>query len=94
VRYRLVSCARIEALTRTWAAYSPISGETLQLNTEAAAILELLAEGPMDEEAVCEALAIDSQTEPVRVAEALCHVWDQLIVAGLIRVDSAVVHGC
>lgn len=89
MRYRLAKGARVEALAHAWAAYSPLSGETLQLNTEAAAILELLAEGPMDESVVCEALAADSRTEPALVAEAICHAWDQLIVAGLIRVDSA-----
>ena len=63
------------------------SGETLLLNTEAAAVLELLANG-MADEAVVVASATGGRRRHRRVAEvneALRHVWDQLGSAGLIE---------
>jgi PqqD family protein of HPr-rel-A system len=91
-RYRLAHGVQVEPLGETWAAFSRVSGDTLQLNTEAAAILELLASGPMDAAAVCDALAGDTQADPAEVREAVRHVWDQLILAGLVRVDSGHAH--
>jgi PqqD family protein of HPr-rel-A system len=78
-------------LEDTWAAYGALSGETLQLNTEAAAIIEHLQDGPRDVAAICEALASDTQTEAAAIDEALRHVWAELLAAGLIRLrpDSA-----
>jgi len=87
VRYRLIDGVRVESIAATWAAFSPVSGETLQLNDEAAAILELLALGPLDSDVVRDTLAEETQTEPAKVGEAISHVWSQLILAGLVRVD-------
>ena len=84
--YCMAAASRLEPLGDAWVAYSALSGDTLQLNAEAAAVLELLAEGPMDDLAVCRALAVDTQTDPVAVEEAIRHVWDQLVLAGLVRV--------
>jgi PqqD family protein of HPr-rel-A system len=87
VRYKLTDGVRVELLSQTWAAFSPISGDTLQLNTEAVAILEVLALGPMDTASVCRVLAHESGTDPAEVREAIQHAWDQLTIAGLIRSD-------
>jgi hypothetical protein len=92
MRYSLAGGARVESLAETWAAFSPLSGDTLQLNTEAVAILELLAQGPMEDIAVCDALAGDTQSDVAEIAEAIRHVWAQLILAGLVRVDSGSAH--
>jgi PqqD family protein of HPr-rel-A system len=68
-----------------WAAFSPNSGETMLLNDEGAAILELLEAGPLNSDAVCEALAadsglpVDTLTDPVRAS------WPRLMEAGLVR---------
>ncbi|HMO47441.1 MAG TPA: HPr-rel-A system PqqD family peptide chaperone [Rubrivivax sp.] len=92
MRYRLARGVRVEPLADTWAAFSALSGDTLQLNAEAAAVLELLAEGPMDDSAVCQVLAGDTQTDAAEVAQALSHVWDELLLAGLLRVDAGPAH--
>ena len=88
--YRLVEGARIEPLDVAWACFSPLSGETVLLNTEAAAILELLANhGPTSDDTVARILAADTRTDIADVTEALRHAWDQLIAAGLVRTDAA-----
>jgi PqqD family protein of HPr-rel-A system len=85
MQYSLVSGVRAQPLDQTWAVYSSISGDTLQLNDEAVAILEVLAAGPMDEGRVCKQLAADSNTDAAVVAEAIRHAWQQLLQAGLVR---------
>jgi PqqD family protein of HPr-rel-A system len=92
VRFRLAEGARVEDLCAAWVAFSPLSGETLQLNTEAAAILELLDRSPMGVDSICEALASDSQTDLAAVTGAVHHVWEQLLLAGLVQIDSGPDH--
>ncbi len=82
--YRLSDGFRIEPLGNAWASFSALSGETVLLNTEAAAILESLASGPADEAQVAGTLANDAQTDVAKVSDALRHVWDQLVAAGLL----------
>ena len=78
--------SRLEALGHGWVAYGGASGETLYLNDESAAILELLRdEGPADLAAVCRALAADSGLEAEAVAAAVSQGWAPLVEAGLIR---------
>ncbi len=50
---------RIEDLAGAWVAFSPRSGETLILNDESAAILEILAEEARGAEDVCAVLRSD-----------------------------------
>jgi PqqD family protein of HPr-rel-A system len=92
MRFRLSEGVRLEPLEETWGAFSPVSGDTLQLNTEAAAILELLAPGPLDETAICTALASDTDMDPGDLAELFRHVWDQLLSTGLVQVDASSAH--
>jgi PqqD family protein of HPr-rel-A system len=75
----------MQPLADRWAAYSDASGETLLLNTEAAAVLELLADGQMTASAICRCLAQDADMPIHSVAKAMCDVWSQLLEAGLIR---------
>jgi PqqD family protein of HPr-rel-A system len=75
---------RIEGLGDTWAVFSPISGDTVQLNTEAAAVLESLADGPLDDSDVARMLATASGTEPDTVAAQLAELWPQLVAVGLL----------
>lgn len=74
-----------EPLGDVWAAFSPASGETLLLNDEAAAILEVLAEGPCSFDALCGALAEASEAPVGEVAAALDASLVQLRGAGLIQ---------
>ena len=83
-RYTLAAGTRLEALTDSWAAFSALSGDTLQLNAEAAAVLEHLAAQPMEEAAVAEALASEAAVPITTIAELLHDLWPQLLSAGLI----------
>lgn len=85
MRYKLVDGIRIEALDTVWASFSPLSGETQLLNTEAAAVLELLGVGSRRDAEVAAELAGDAGLEAGTVIEALRHVWEQLGAAGLIE---------
>lgn len=68
-----------------WAAFSPASGETLLLNDESAAILEVLESGPASSEAVCIALACDSHLKAESLAERIEPSWSRLVEAGLVK---------
>jgi len=83
--YKLADGVRVEPLGGNWAAFSPLSGETQLLNTEASAVLELLADGAMGEAQIAQNLARESGNDPAEVGEALRHVWGQLLAAGLIE---------
>lgn len=75
----------VEPIGAVWAAYSPASGETLLLNDESAAILEILRDGPANAHSVCTALAEDSGRPAEDWAPMLDAHWPQLINAGLVR---------
>lgn len=92
MRYILAQGTRFESLGDSWAAYSGLSGETLLLNTEAAAVLECLAVGAADESEVVAALAFDTGACAADLNAALRHVWEQLTGAGLIEAVKASDH--
>jgi len=93
VALRTPAGVRAIDLGPVWAVYSPLSGQTLILNTEAVAILEVLREEPGDLAHVCNSLAGDGQHDAGEI-EARCHgAWKQLIDAGLLE-PSAAVEGC
>lgn len=94
MRYCLIPGTSVEPLHGGWAAFSPASGETMLLNTEAAAILEVLALGPAEGDSVCRDLASDAGVDESFVAQALRHAWDSLVSGGLIRVDRPVANNC
>lgn len=75
---------RLEALGEAWVAFSPQSGETQRLNPEAAAVLDLLAAGPMDEAGLCTMLAAETGGDPAEIHTVLRDVWPALVAAGLI----------
>jgi PqqD family protein of HPr-rel-A system len=84
-RYAVGDGSRLEAVGDGWVAYSALSGETLVLNTEAAAVLEVLHEGPQDELAIGRALAAQAAVPVEQVCVRLQDSWSQLLTAGLIR---------
>jgi PqqD family protein of HPr-rel-A system len=80
----LAPAVQIQSLGQHWAAYSPLSGETLLLNDAAAAILEVLADGPSEEHAIAAALAADVG-QSIDTVQSLMHgAADELAAAGLI----------
>jgi PqqD family protein of HPr-rel-A system len=89
LRIRLAPGVRLEGLGDGWYAFSAVSGETHQINPEAAAMLEWLAAGPMTESALCEALASDTSVDAATIHATLGDVWPALEAAGLIRTEPA-----
>jgi PqqD family protein of HPr-rel-A system len=77
----------VESIGTGWAAFSPVSGETLLLNDEAAAVLEVLNEGPATRSDVCAALARDSAVSTAEVEMRLAESWEQFVRAGLVRLS-------
>lgn len=87
--FRTPAGVRSTDLGPVWAVYSPLSGQTLMLNTEAVAMLEVLREQPGDLAYVCSVLAAEGQRDPIEL-EALCRgVWQQLLDAGLLEPATA-----
>jgi PqqD family protein of HPr-rel-A system len=77
--------SRLTALGEGWVAYGGASGETLYLNDESAAVLELLRDdGPASFDAVCQALAADSGLDVAAITAAVQQGWAPLVEAGLI----------
>ena len=76
---------RLEELGDAWLAFSPLSGETQRLNPEAAAVLDLLAAGPMDEAGLSAVLAAETGSDAAEIQTVLGGVWPALVTAGLIR---------
>ncbi len=68
----------------TWAVYSPLSGETMLLNDECAAIIEVLTEQASDLASVCRELAADVGVDAIELEKTIGASWTQLIEAGLI----------
>jgi PqqD family protein of HPr-rel-A system len=76
---------RVEPVGDGWAAFSPLSGETLLLNDEAAAILEVLdSNGATAVGEVCRLLAADTGVAIDVVTQRLEEAWTQLASVGLV----------
>lgn len=77
-----VRCTDLGAI---WAVYSPLSGQTLMLNTEAVAMLEVLQDQPGDLVSVCKALAADGHHESAALEASCRGAWVQLVDSGLLQ---------
>lgn len=75
---------RVEALGESWLAYSPLSGETMVLNDESAAILEVLEPRPTTLPDICAELASDTGDDPRFLMASIAPIWSSLIEAGLV----------
>lgn len=82
--YTLTAGTRLEALDEGWFVFSALSGDTSQLNLEAAAVLELLADQPQDAASIAKTLAADMQMPAPEMATLLQDLWPQLLNLGLI----------
>lgn len=79
------SCLELVPLGDIWVAFSPASAETILLNNESAAILEILADGELDLTAIAKILSLDcgvSEIELLTLIEAHC---PRLIESGFLR---------
>jgi len=83
-RYGRADGVLIEPLGHLWAAFSPSSGETILLNDESAAILEVLESGGSDTLGVCAALAEDSGLDAQRFVASVTGGWSRLLETGLV----------
>ncbi len=98
-RYARVESAQVEAIGPVWAAFSALTGDTMMLNDESAAILEVLAAGPASTAQVCATLAQDmddtalSDEQASVLFDTVSRCWGQLVEAGLVRVDPALAAG-
>lgn len=82
--FGLAEGALLEPVGELWAAYSPLSGETLLLNDTGAAILEILAEGPRSPAAVVDQLSEDSGQDAGVLGPLVTDCWNALVNAGLV----------
>lgn len=85
MQFERVQGVQVEALGEAWAAFSPINGQTSLLNNESAAMLEVLAAGPLRSDEVVALLAEDcGQPAESLVAVVYAH-WERLVDGGLVR---------
>jgi PqqD family protein of HPr-rel-A system len=78
----------LEPIGNTWAAFSPLSGETHLLNDSSAAMLECLSEErPKHVDVLCAELAALSGMTTADVADICATSWSSLVQAGVIRVQ-------
>lgn len=75
----------VEPVGDIWAAFSPASGETILLNNESAAVLEVLAEGPATTHEVAVRLAGDIGDMPADLHDLVAACWSTLIENGLVQ---------
>lgn len=75
----------VEPVGDIWAAFSPASGETILLNNESAAILEVLADGPATTQLVAEQLARDIGEQAGALHDLVDGCWTTLIENGLVQ---------
>lgn len=84
-RFAFVAGISVQPVGEIWAAYSHVSGETLLLNNESAAVLEIVALGSACADEVIDVLAADSGVGRGELAAALTDCWPLLLEAGLVR---------
>lgn len=83
--FAAVGGVQVAQVGQLWAAFSPLSGETVLLNDASAAILEILADGPRSQADVCECLASDTDQPADVLASIVESCWHSLIDPGLVR---------
>jgi PqqD family protein of HPr-rel-A system len=75
---------RVEPIGQGWVAFSPRSGDTLLLNDEAAALLEVLAEQPTTLDSLCATVAQDAALPAHEIRSRVDESWQQFVQAGLV----------
>lgn len=75
----------VEPVGSIWAAYSPACGDTVLLNDESAALLEVLADGPASTQQACVLLARETGDDPAALHDLVAQSWVLLIDSGLVE---------
>lgn len=75
---------KVASLGDTWAIYSARSGDTVQLNNEAATVLEVLGDSELDDQSAAALIAEAAGVDTARVAEQLRDLWPQLVALGFV----------
>lgn len=83
-RFLPVAGLLLEAVGDDWVAFSPLSGDTMVLNDQSAAVLEVLLDGAGDSDAVCTALATDTGLSVNELADRIQEHLAQLVDCGLV----------
>lgn len=85
-QFARVTCIQVELLGDVWAAFSPASGETVLLNDEGAALLEILdAQGVADALTLADGLATECGVPVDEVAARMNAALSRLEETGLVR---------
>lgn len=87
-QFQRVPGVLVEPVGMAWAAFSPLSGETILLNNESAAVLEVLEAGPACGPDVVAALADDCGLAPSDLAPIVSEAWARLVEAGLVTLGA------
>lgn len=82
--YARATGLKMESLGDSWAVYSARSGDTVQLNNEAAAVLEMIGESGLDGSAVTALISKEACVDAAQVAEQLVELWPQLVALGFV----------
>lgn len=82
--YARATGLKMESLGDSWAVYSARSGDTVQLNNEAAAVVEMLGEAALDEKAIAALVAEEAGVDAQQVADQLRDLWPQLVALGFV----------
>lgn len=86
--FAAVEGLRLAPLGSLWVAFSPLSGETVLLNDEGAAILEVIDAQPLTQFQISQQLATDSGQPVDQVESLVANCWRHLIESGLAqRID-------
>ncbi len=82
--YERCPSLRVELVGDAWGAFSPLSGETLLLNDEAAALLEILSDGAASLDNLCSSLSVDTNVPAGDIRLRVSESWEQFVRAGLV----------
>jgi PqqD family protein of HPr-rel-A system len=75
---------KVANLGDSWAVFCSRSGDTVQLNNEAAVVLEVLGESVLDERSVAAQIAEAAGVDVEQVAVQLSELWPQLLALGFV----------
>jgi PqqD family protein of HPr-rel-A system len=82
--YARATGLKLASLGDTWVVFNDRSGETVQLNNEAAAVLEVLGESGLDELVVSALISKEAGVNATQVADQLVELWPQLVALGFV----------
>lgn len=82
--YARAAGLKLASLGDSWVVYCDRSGDTVQLNNEAAAVLEVIGESGLDEAAITALISKEAGVDAAQVADQLVELWPQLVALGFV----------